>query len=260
MLAPVRGGGDGLEDAVEDLDRRCRAVYSGLGGGAIELRGPPDPPFLRALGRALDLDGRYFATHGPAAGAEELTVIGEETDRVLGLASGFPSPWTARGVLAAIRGCVGDLDGVRVAVVGAGFVGLHLVALLLEAGADVIVADRVRAKAEATGARVVDPEEILGVPCDVLSPNARGALLTPHRVPLLRCRFVAGGANGQLAAPSVADLLGKRGIGLVPEEVAGSGWILNMAAELHEGGYDEERAAKLVDTIEELAREHLAGC
>ena len=79
-----------------------------------------------------------------------------ETPWVTGVAeaaggSGDPSPVTAYGVLHAMRAAALELDGTpsldgrRVAVQGAGHVGVHLVRMLVEEGAHVVVADAARA-------------------------------------------------------------------------------------------------------------------
>jgi leucine dehydrogenase len=189
---------------------------------------------------------------------EDLIAVAERTGRVLGLprergGSGYPGPFTALGAFAAIRGCVGDPTGVRVAVLGTGSVGAGLVRLLLEAGAEVYAADLDEEKARATGAVVVGPNEIYDVPADVFSPNARGPALTRETAPRLTSAFVAGAANGQLEDPAVGAFLIGRGIRYVPEEIAGSGWILSLAAELEPGGWTEEGAREKVLTIEGLA-------
>jgi len=209
---------------------------------------PPEPPL--------------HVVQGPGFTTEEMIELAKTSDRVLGLprehgGSGFPSPWTALGAFAAIRACAGDLRGARVAVLGTGHVGARLVRLLLDAGASVVAADLDRERAGATGADVVSPDELPEVECDVFSPNARGEAVSPETARRLRCRFVAGSANDQVPDPEAAAVLARRGVRHVPEEIAGSGWILNLAAELDPGGYDESRARKRVLEIEAIARESL---
>ena len=105
---------------------------------------------------------------------------------------------------------------------------------LAHAGSSLVLADLDRGKAEALadeiGAEVVAADEILEVECDVFSPNARGPVLTEATVPRLRCRHVIGAANGQLGDEKASSLLEARGIRHVPEELAGSGWILGLIA------------------------------
>ena len=74
-------------------------------------------------------------------------------------------------------------------------------------------------------------------PRSTSSRRARSAASsTTRRSPRLRCRIVAGAANNQLAADSVADLLAARGILWAPDFVANAGGIINIAEE--QRGYD----------------------
>src|SRR5215217_2125389 len=80
------------------------------------------------------LDGRYVTAEDVGTSAEDMATIAQATERVAGLdrargGSGDPSPFTARGVEAAMRACAQrvfgnpDLSGRSVAIVGAGHVG-----------------------------------------------------------------------------------------------------------------------------------------
>jgi leucine dehydrogenase len=137
-------------------------------------------------------------------------------------------------------------------VQGTGHVGSHLVALLVDAGAEVVVADideaRARAVAEEHRAELVSPERILSVTCDVLAPCALGGVLNRLTVPELHCRAVCGGANNQLADDAVADLLAGHGVLYAPDFVANAGGIINIAEEFT--GYARERALTRAAGIE----------
>jgi leucine dehydrogenase len=240
----------------DDFGRRCAAVAAPFDGRVLADLGDATPGEIAATLAARA--ETVYVSQGAGFTGEDMLAIRKGFECVLGLpvecgGSGFPSPFTALGAFAAIRGCVGDVSGVRVAVLGTGFVGSHLVTLLAEAGAEVYAADLDRAKAVATGAIVVEPDELFDVPCDVFSPNARGPAITRETAPRLNCAFVAGAANGQLESPSAGAFLIGRGIRYVPEEIAGSGWILSLAAELDPGGFSEEGARARVMTIEGLA-------
>ncbi|MEN8151146.1 MAG: hypothetical protein ABFS86_15120 [Planctomycetota bacterium] len=243
-----------VEDA-DDFGRRCEAVDAPFAGRVMADLEGVDP---REIGELLAARPEpLYVSQGLGFTTEDMLEVATVFDRVLGLptergGSGFPSPWTALGVLAAIRGCVGDLPGCRISVLGTGFVGAHLVKLLLDEGAEVYAADLDAEKVEAAGALVVTPDEIWDVPCDVFSPNARGPVFTMATAPRLNCSFVAGGANGPLESPEIGAFLIGRGIRYVPEEIAGSGWILNLAAELGEGGWSEGAAREHVMRIEGL--------
>jgi leucine dehydrogenase len=265
------------EDALLDVLRLSEAMtlkasIAGLhqGGGKVvvlldAVDAPHPEPMLRALGRAIDeLGGRYLAAEDVGATQSDMDVIARETPWVTGVApasggSGDPSPVTAIGVRAAIRAVVRALDratalaGYRVAVQGAGHVGAHLVADLVQAGAHVVVADvndaRAREVADAHGAEVVAADEILAIECDVLAPCALGGVLSEATVPLLRCRAVCGAANNQLVDDHVDDLLRDHGVLYGPDFVANAGGIINIAEEFT--GYSRDRALARAEAIED---------
>ena len=260
-----------LSRIVRDLSIRTGALGIDVGVGAMQVFGvPADQPreiALGALARALEwLGGRVLAIPGPLLAPSELEALLETTDHLAGLpvergGSGDPSPWTAMGAYSAIKACVEELDGVRVAVLGVGRVGSLLASGLTRTGAKLYVADvdeeQGRAVAEATGATLLTPAELLTLECDVLSPNARGPVFNDETIPKLRCRFIAGAANGQLEKLRHAQMIWDRDIVMVPEEVAGAGWLLNLATELVPGGYQEEHARVRVARIEDAAAEVL---
>jgi len=264
------------EDAVLDVLRLSEAMtlkasmaglYQG-GGKAVVLLdaadAPHPEPLLRAMGQAIhELGGRYLAAEDVGASQHDMDVIALETPWVTGVAtsaggSGDPSPVTAIGVLAAMRAVFDALDGEpsisgrKVAIQGAGHVGHHLAKDLVEAGAEVVLADvnegRARDAAADAGATVVPASEVLGVECDVLAPCALGAVLNEVTIPRLRCRAICGAANNQRADEHTDDLLEASGILYAPDYVANAGGIINIAEEFT--GYSAERALERARDIE----------
>jgi leucine dehydrogenase len=157
--------------------------------------------------------------------------------------SGDTAPDTAVGVFHGIRASCrfafgsDDLAGRTVVVQGAGGVGGRLIELLLEAEADVTVADIDPIRIEALksrGIKVVSPDAALTTDCDVLAPCATGGILNARSIPQLRCRVIAGGANNQLEQPSDAGLLSERGIVYAPD------FLINAGGILHGGGLEEQ--------------------
>jgi leucine dehydrogenase len=226
----------------EALDARCAACGLALSGGAARIAGPATPEALRAASLAVaGLAGRFYLVPGKTARPPPGPFV-------LGHLSGDPSPWTALGVFAAIRGGLGETRGARVAVLGCGRVGSRLVDLLIEAGARVLAADIDPARAAAAGsagAEVLSPAELVGVECDVLSPAARGFVFTEEEQARLRCRLIIG-------AQSVVPWRERGAIRAVPETLSGSGWLLNLAAELLPGGWSEAAARRLVLSVTHL--------
>src|SRR3954449_12837428 len=147
-----------------------------LGGGKGVICAEPGPPPTGRHRRALLHDfadtvnvlaGSYVTAEDVGTGARDMAVIAERTEHVSGLGrsrggSGNPSPFTARGVEAAMRACcahvfgTGDLRGRSFAIVGAGHVGSELAKRLARAGAKLVLADidpDKRAVASRVGAR-----------------------------------------------------------------------------------------------------------
>ena len=103
----------------------------------------------------------------------------------------------------------------------------------------------------------------------MLAPCALGGVLNDDTVPALRCKAIAGAANNQLAAESIAERLAERGILWAPDFVANAGGIINIAVELEPAGYAPERAEARVRAIggtlrtifddAEATRHHAAG-
>ncbi len=263
-------------DAVLDALRlseamTLKAAAAGLhqgGGKAVVLWDEPSrgrsEAFLRVLGHAIDeLGGRYIAAEDVGATPDDMNGIALETPWVTGVdgpgGSGDPSPFTAVGVLAAMRAALRELGdqpalaGKRVVVQGAGHVGAYLVQLLVEAGASVGVADVrddcVEALRRVHDVDVVAVDAALETPCDILAPCALGGVLDAESVPRLRCRAVVGAANNQLAEPAVDDALAAWGVLYAPDFVASAGGIINIAEEFV--GYDRGRALTRTERIEQ---------
>ena len=165
-----------------------------------------------------------------------------------------------------MRACVEEvygttsLEGRVVAVQGVGHVGYYLCRLLHEAGANLIVTDVHEAAlgrvVKEFGAKAVEPDEILTIPCDIFAPCALGAVLDDKTIPELRCRIVAGSANNVLGESGHGEGLSERGILYAPDYVINAGGLINVADELE--GYNERRATVRVMRIEDRIRRIIA--
>jgi len=250
-----------------------KAAVAGLelGGGKAVIIGDPKtqktPALLRAHGRFVDtLGGRYITAEDVGIGVEDMEHVYQETRHVTGISSsphgsGDPSPVTAYGVYHGVRASCrrklgsDDLEGVRVAVQGAGHVGYFLCEDLASEGADLVITDideeRIRRVVDDFGAEAVAPEEIYDVECDVFAPCALGAIINDNTLRRLRCRVVAGAANNQLEEDRHGDALDARGILYAPDYVINAGGLISVYGEIV--GYDtdvaKERAAGIYDTL-----------
>ena len=271
------------DEAMVDVLRLARgmtykAAASGLnlGGGKSVIIGDPhtdkSEALFRSFGRYIEtLGGRYIVAEDVGTSTEDANYIRVETSHVVGVdvtrgGSGDPSPLTALGVLHGMRACAEEvfgtpsLEGKVVAVQGVGHVGYHLCRLLHEDGANLIATDvneqALQRVVREFGAKPVDPDEILTLPCDILAPCALGAVLDDATIPELRCSIVAGSANNVLAESYHGEVLAERGILYAPDYVINAGGLINVADELE--GYNERRAVKRVRRIEDSIRRIIA--
>jgi leucine dehydrogenase len=246
---------------------KAAAAGLDLGGGKAVIIGDyhtdKTERLLRAYGRIVDsLRGRYITAEDVGTTAADMEMIRRETQWAVGIpipegGSGDPSPATARGLFSGLTAVseflwnTDDLGGRRVAIQGVGKVGYYFVQLLTEAGCEVIVADVYGPAAqrvqEEFGAKVVEPDEILFVDCDVLSPCALGASLNHETIPKLQCQVVAGAANNQLLTDEDGNRLAERDILYAPDFVVNAGGLINVFEEMR--GYEKNRAMHHVDSI-----------
>jgi leucine dehydrogenase len=253
--------------AVEDALRLAGAMTlksaaAGLdvGGGKAVLIGDPNTDkseaYFRAYGRFLEsMGGRYVTTTDVGTTTADLDIIARETRFVAGTSpalggSGDTSVLTGLtvylGMKAAAKEAFGrdDLGKRTVVVQGVGKVGWQLLKRLRAENAVLIISDtdpeRARRAGQEFNARVVSTDEVWDTPCDILSPNALGAVLNDETIPRLRCRVICGGANNQLAEERHAAALQARDILYAPDFIVNSGGVINVAEEMR--GYSEERA------------------
>ena len=220
---------------------------------------------LEAFGRAVEsMAGRYITAEDVGMSEERMKVIATQTRHVSGLpvgegaAGGDPGPFTAHGIYlgvkAAAKRALGadSMQGVRVAVQGVGSVGGSLARKLAKDGAVLTIADvdgaRAQKLADEIGAKTADPAEILTLECDIVSPNALGAILDARTIDQLQCKAVAGGANNQLAMRADGARLFDRGILYAPDYVINAGGIINVGLE-YLGQGDRAEVEARIDRI-----------
>jgi leucine dehydrogenase len=260
---------------------KAAAAGLSLGGGKGVICAEPGPPPSGAARTALlhdfadtvnVLGGSYVTAEDVGTSARDMAAIAQRTSHVSGLArarggSGNPSPFTARGIEAAMRACCEhvfasrDLRGRTVSIVGAGHVGSELAKRLTKAGAKVLLADidpAKRALADRLQARWTDPSTALLADVDIVAPCALGGAIDEVNVGRLRASIVCGAANNQLAHDGLADDLAARGILYAPDYVANAGGLINISVEFDGAGYDPAEARRRVDGIEQTVNEILA--
>ncbi len=261
-------------DALQDVLRLSRgmtykAAVAGLnlGGGKAVIIGDPktdkSEPLFRALGRFVNsLNGRYITAEDVGTDVTDMEWVFQETDHCVGVhqvhgGSGDPSPFTAYGVLQAIRACLKrrfdseDVGAHSYAVQGIGHVGYHLVKLLHDEGAKIFVADIDSESAarvvDEFGCEAVAGDEIYDADADVFCPCALGAIVNPDTIPRFKFKVIAGAANNQLADDECGNEIDRRGVLYAPDYAANAGGLMNVSIELE--GYNRERAIRMTRTI-----------
>lgn len=278
-LGPALGGTrmwnyESEEAAIEDALRLARGMTyknaaAGLnfGGGKTVIIGDSrkdkNEAMFRAFGRYVQgLNGRYITAEDVGTTVEDMDLIHQETDFVVGISpafgsSGNPSPVTAFGVYqgmkAAAKAAFGtdSLAGKVIAVQGVGNVAYALCHHLHKEGAQLVVTDinktAVQRAVDEFGAKAVDPNDIYGVECDIYSPCALGATINDDTISQLKAKVIAGSANNQLKDTIHGDKIHEMGIVYAPDYVINAGGVINVADEM--SGYDQERALKKVEMI-----------
>jgi leucine dehydrogenase len=223
-----------------------------LGGGKAVILADKDrsktPDMLHAFGKAVDhLGGRYVTAEDVGMSVADMIEVHRSTKFVAGLPNsgadvgGDPGPHTSLGVFlglkAAVKRALGKdtLDGLHIAMQGAGSVATGVALHACTEGAKISIADvdqdKAQKLADATSGTVVSPDDILGLEADVFSPNALGAILNEKTIAELKVPVVAGGANNQLATPEDGLRIHQRGILYAPDYVINAGGIINVCTE-----------------------------
>ena len=266
---PYAGEADALTDVLrlsKGMTYKCALAGLPFGGGkSVIIADPADktPELIRAFGRAVnELHGQYWTGEDINFGIADAEIMAGVTPYVLGRTKGVvntgdPSPFTAGGVFAAMKGALrhafgsDDLTGRRVAIQGVGNVGLNLAKLVIDGGGEALVSDVRRESADRAaklGAAIVVPDSIFTQECDVFAPCAMGGTINAATIPVLRCRIVCGAANNQLDVPECGQMLLDRGIAYAPDYVANSGGILNAFGDFT-GHHDVDEVWRKVEAI-----------
>lgn len=262
-------------DAINDALRLSRgmtykASISGLnlGGAKAVIIGDPakdkSEHLMRKFGRYVEnLGGKYVTAEDVGTTTKDMEYVAMETDHVVGLpeimgGGGDPSPVTAYGVYMGIKASAkkaygkDSLSGKKIAVQGAGKVGLHLIERLHNDGAQVFVSDifdtGLTIASEKYGAKVVKPEEIFSQDVDIFAPCALGAIMNTENINKLKCQIVAGAANNQLEDENIhGDMLKAKGIFYAPDFLINAGGLINVYSEYN--GYVREIAFAQTENI-----------
>ena len=146
------------------------------------------------------------------------------------------------------------LSGLKILVQGAGGVGLALIKILQEKGAEILIAEVKEeilssVKKQFPEINVINPQEVIETPCDIFSPCALGGVITQDNYHKLKCSAIVGGANNQLSTSSLALSLLKQNICYIPDFVANSGGLIQVFSRWKK--YPDKKIYKKIEAIRE---------
>ncbi len=262
---------EALRDALnlsKAMTYKCAMAGVKFGGGkGVIIADPKSKNKIDLLRSYVRLVGDYFGPRfrtGTDVGItdEDIQAVSDNNQYLVGVLDNrlfrrqsdklSTSKIAALGVLYGIRGvfdnAFGDtnLENRRFAIKGLGKTGSELTRLIIDAGGEVVAADVDEAKVakitkELPSVRIVTPEKIHSEKVDVFCPCALGCDFDDVTVKELRCKFIVGAANNQLATSSAGDSIWKAGILYAPDYVVNSGGLINVADELEPDGYHKDR-------------------
>lgn len=221
--------------------------------------------------------GRYITAVDSGTSPADMDIIAKQTRFVTCTSqsgSGSdPSPLTALGVRRGIEAAIkfqrnqDTLDGVHVAIQGAGHVGYYLAKELSSRGARITMTDinpvSLQKCIDEFGVDVCEPNAIYEVKADVFAPCALGATVSLDTINRLKATIVAGSANNQLAHSNAAIMLKDKGILYAPDFLINAGGLIQVAVAYAKGDLQESlrRVNDLyqmsLDLFERAARENL---
>jgi leucine dehydrogenase len=236
----------------EIMTYQSAVADSDTGGGKAVLwkdfEEETDEAYFRAFGRFVKgLKGRFITYPDLGTDTQEMKYVKRETPYVLlygsptGMSEGSgrggkaeSAELTAHGVYWGMKACVKEvygvssLDGLTVAIQGVGSVGKKLVHCLKQEQVKLVVTDlnydSIKDVQDSyPDTDVVEPQEILGVDCDILSPCALGPVVTKETISRLRCKIIAGAAYDIVESPKLCLKLWKTGILYAPDFVINAG-------------------------------------
>jgi glutamate dehydrogenase/leucine dehydrogenase len=273
---------DGLRDALnlsKAMTYKCAMAGVKFGGGKGVILGNPEtektPELLKAYARLVkDYFGESFRTATDVGLTDaDVKVMSTQNPFMVGVMNNGDklsiSNMATLGVFYSIQGCFeevlmkSDLRGKKFAIKGLGKTGMELARLLHDEGAEIVAAEIDKkkvalAKSKFPNINIVSPSRIHKQEVDVYVPCALGGDLTRQVVGELRCQFVIGSANNQLASPEVGEALYARGIVYAPDYVVNAGGLINVVDELEPDGYKKTRVLQRVKDIKKTIRRVIA--
>ncbi|MCS5710016.1 Glu/Leu/Phe/Val dehydrogenase dimerization domain-containing protein [Candidatus Berkiella aquae] len=278
-LGPALGGCrfqpyHSLEAAIIDCLRLAQGMsykaaisHLPLGGGKAVLIKPNKTydrtHLFRLFGQTVnELGGRYITAEDSGTHMMDMDIIRTVTPYVTGNSQQSfiqkdPSILTAFGVRRGIEAAVkyqlqkDSLQNIHVAIQGVGNVGYRLAKELHQHGAILTICDinpeNVKRCVAEFSAKVIAPEQIHQVACDVFAPCALSNPVNTQNINEINAPIIAGSANNQLENLELAVRLKERGILYAPDYVINAGGLIHVYAQYY--GKQESIAKENVNNI-----------
>jgi valine dehydrogenase (NAD+) len=268
------------------------------GGGKaviwLEENQEKTPALIDAMGRCIKaLNGSYFTATDIGSTSADMkrmralssyvSALSPE-DGGLGDSAILTGLGVYQGIRAAVKHRLGEtsLDGLSIAIQGAGKVAFHMMSHLTQEDVTIYIADtntKALAKCQAAypNIKVVAPDDIWHQSVDILSPNAIGGTITDEVIANTTATIIAGGANNPLRDRGVATAAATAEVLFAPDFAINSGGVIVLSTELAKGTIEQAKAktlgiydtalrvfevaqARRINTLEaaiELAKEHI---
>jgi leucine dehydrogenase len=242
-----------------------KASLAGLnfgGGKCTVLADHATPELMHKIGEAIEyLGGLYVSAEDVGTTVADIRIAAEKTSHIASLGvGGDPSPWTALGVMSCITAAL-DYTGRRLSSVwieGLGKVGWDLARRLHAAGAELYVSDlrpELMVKAVNEFAAKEFTEDVVEK-ITLYAPCAMGQVVSARNLRSIRFPIICGSANNQLIQDNCAEILQQNGVLYVPDYLANSGGVINVAAEIGQI-YDQQDVETRVGLLSEKLSEVL---
>jgi len=218
--------------------------------------------YIESFGDFVEvLGGRYVTAIDSGTTHEDMDIVKTRTSYVTCTSEygelADASFNTAVGVMRGIEACVkfkfnrDTLNGIHIAIQGAGHVGFYLAKFLSEKGARLTMTDihpgKLARAANLFNAGTCAPDDIYDIPADVFAPCALGSVLNPQTIKRLKPTIVAGSANNQLSHHHHSYVMHEHGILYAPDFVINAGGLI-FAAAMYDHS-DFEKSKENVDRI-----------
>ena len=226
---------------LERLTRRYISEIFDLIGPTVDIPAPDVGTSPRVMAWVMDTFSMKKGYVEPGVVTGKPVALGGSRGRVEA---------TGRGLLLVTRETLQKLgrriDGSTIAVQGFGNVGSNAARLIAQAGGKVVAVSDVSGAiynaagldmprvlaiqgetgtlAEVPGVQRISNEELLRLPVDVLLPAALDGVITRENAPEIQAPVIIEGANGP-TTPEADEILGRRGVRIVPDILANAGGV-----------------------------------